>query len=158
MATVPGPVRPAPGPCSPLVCPAKTQAERWAELDTPGTRHRYAVSTHGRVRNMGTGRLLTLQVQVATGYHVVNLGRVYRQQLVHRLVAMAFLAPAATGMEVDHHDFGRTNNRVSNLRWLPKQANAWRWKKAEYVAEREGVDPDEVMASMASDYRRRRPA
>lgn len=148
MALVQQPVLPAPGPCGPAVCPLKSGGrEAWAELHAPLARDRYAVSTHGRVRNLSSGRLLTLQ-EHATGYTVVNLGKAYRMQLVHRLVALAFLGPPRHGLEVDHLDFGRRNNRVTNLRWLPKVHNAWRWKRAEREVEVQVGDPG-LAAEMA---------
>ena len=131
MPSVTAPVLPAPGPCAAGVCPLKPAVggELWALLDTPGTRHRYAVSTLGRVRNADTGQDLRLQLTRGRcgGYLAVNLGRHYRMQLVHRLVLIAFVGPAR-GREGDHLDFRRTHNRVVNLRWLAKDVNAWRWK------------------------------
>lgn len=140
----------APGPCHEHVCPVKAAGQEfWRELDAPLARDRYAVSTHGRVVNLSTGRMLTLQPH-ATGYIVVNLGKSYRQQLVHRLVAIAFLGPPKPRWEVDHLDFGRTNNRVANLRWWPKVHNAWRWKRAERIAEVHGVDPNEALEHLST--------
>lgn len=128
MGVVTAPLRPAPGPCALGVCPLKPSpgGELWALLDTPGAKHRYAVSTLGRVRNADTGHDVRLQPH-QNGYQVVNLGRAYRMQLVHRLVLLAFIGPAR-GREGDHLDFQRRHNRVTNLRWLAKDVNAWRWR------------------------------
>ena len=44
-------------------------------------------------------------------------------ELVHRLVAAAFLGLPPEGCVVDHIDRNRTNNAVENLRYLPKAEN-----------------------------------
>lgn len=114
------------------VCPVKGLGERWAPLTLPNpTRHTYEVSTEGRVRNADTGRELRAHPNVDTGYWQVNVGGRNRGCLIHRLVALTFLGPPprdGQAWEVDHLDYEKPNNRVTNLRWLPKNTNAWRWK------------------------------
>lgn len=78
----------------------------------------YEVSDDGRVRNMRTGRVLR-----ATGdrYLMVSLGRA-RRALVHRLVAQAFLGDGA-GLQVNHKNGDRKDNRVQNLEWVTASEN-----------------------------------
>lgn len=125
----PSPERPAPGPCAP--CRLFIEgAERWRLLATPGTRYRYAISNLGRIRNATTGKLLKIGKH-SDGYAQVHLGGAYRNLLVHRLVALAWLGPAPAdgrAWEVDHLDHRRRHNIAVNLRWSPKNINAWRWK------------------------------
>ena len=45
--------------------------------------------------------------------------------LVHRLVAMAFLGPCPPGYVVCHNNGDRLDNRVENLRWDSRSANAF---------------------------------
>lgn len=112
------------------VCPAKNLGEVWKEIALP-TRHRYEVSTEGRVRNLTMGgRLLKPQLH-ATGYLTVNLGRSHRNRYVHRLVALTFFdPPPRDGMawEVDHINWEKEHNTAYRLRWLHKDTNQWRWK------------------------------
>ena len=61
------------------------------------------------------------------GYLKVCLGSKV-QAYVHQLVAEAFIGPCPPGHNVDHIDHDRWNNRVSNLRYLPKPENDFRWK------------------------------
>lgn len=102
-------------------------AEQWRPV--PG-HERYEVSDLGRVRNARTGYVLAL-IPHSEGYVMVHLGRRARCQLVHRLVCAAFHGPPPATMprpHADHIDFDPTNNRPSNLRWLPHYLNEWRWK------------------------------
>lgn len=91
------------------------------------TRHpRYEVSSLGRVRNTATGRVLKASV-TSRGYLKVCLGK--QQPYVHQLVAEAFHGPRPSLSEqVDHLNFDRTDNRASNLRWLPLLVNCVRWQ------------------------------
>ncbi len=59
------------------------------------------------------------------GYRGVSIGKNRKQvtTLVHRIVADAFIGPA-NGMQVDHIDFNKKNNRVSNLRYLSPDQNS----------------------------------
>lgn len=123
-------------------CPVITRREVWLPVPIKiVTRfgHRYEVSSLGRVRNASLGRLLTPYVH-RTGYLAVSLGKSKRDEtgrrvggcfLVHTLVARAFIGPPPRDgyvYEVDHLDFDRTCAEVTDLRWLTKDTNAWRWK------------------------------
>lgn len=89
----------------------------------------YDVSSDGQVRSP-RGRVLRAAPN-SKGYLKVCLTRA-RQEYVHRLVAFAFLGPPPQPWyEVDHRNFHRFDNRVTNLRWLPGEINCrrqrWRW-------------------------------
>lgn len=84
----------------------------------------YEVSDQGMVRRVG-GELRRLS-QHRSGYMQVQVrnDRGPSTKLVHRLVAAAFL-PAVPGCEfVDHRDSDKTNNAVSNLRWVDLSTNS----------------------------------
>jgi len=49
---------------------------------------------------------------------------------VHQLVADAWLGPCPDGMEVDHKDFDKANNRPSNLEYVTHQENVQRARDA----------------------------
>lgn len=59
------------------------------------------------------------------GYHTLSLGRNkhLRSARVHNLVADAFLGPRPAGMEVNHIDGDKLNNRVENLEYCSRTAN-----------------------------------
>lgn len=117
-----------------LACPVYVRHEVWLPITVPVASrwdHRYEVSSQGKVRNANTGRVLAQRTH-ARGYAVVTLARDPGTTYVHRLVALAFLGPPPRDelgpYEVDHLDFDRMHNTVNNLRWLPKNTNAWRWR------------------------------
>jgi hypothetical protein len=55
-----------------------------------------------------------------TGYMEVFIGK---SVLVHRLVAIHFIDNPENKPCVDHIDFDKTNNNVSNLRWVTYEEN-----------------------------------
>lgn len=105
-----------------------TRNESWKPV--VGFEGRYEVSDQGRVRTVprrarrGKG---TIPVKAKTkslyldksGYWRVSLSdeNQVRTQLVHRLVALAFLGPEEDGHEVRHIDGDPGNAELTNLRW-----------------------------------------
>ena len=79
----------------------------------------YSASNYGRIRNDKTGRIMRMQVGTR-GYLILTLRRDNRQvpQLVHRLVAEAFLGGLHPGLDVNHIDGDKTNNQLNNLQLL----------------------------------------
>jgi hypothetical protein len=72
------------------------------------------------------GRLLRHDVN-PVGYHRVRLSRdgIKTAQLVHRLVAFAFVGPQPSSRhQIAHNDGNPRNNRASNLRWATVKENA----------------------------------
>lgn len=106
-------------------------------LPAPGYEGLYEVSDIGNVKSMprlvirGNGNPLPvrgriLKICVCTvGYPVVVLcGRgAPKSTMVHRIVAEAFLGPQPHGMEVDHRNGKRDDNRAVNLRWVTRAEN-----------------------------------
>lgn len=114
-------------------------AEQWRTI---AGHERYEVSDLGRVRNVETGRVLAL-IPHNKGYLKVWLGRA-RLAYVHRLVCEAFHGPPPDDglpYHADHRNFRPTDNRASNLRWLPRHLNDFRWKGYEEIE-----DPPEWVA------------
>lgn len=91
----------------------------------------YEVSNLGRVRSWCTGcqhgtvrrkRPFIRKSNIGTtGYYCVQIAG-KKNARVHRLVAAAFLGPSH-GMEVNHKDGNKLNNRLSNLEYCSKQDN-----------------------------------
>lgn len=87
-------------------------------LDVVGYEKLYLISNFGNVKNYNTGRLKT-KILINSGYLCVKLYKNNRQKnhLIHRLVAEAFIPNSKSLETVNHIDYCKTNNRVSNLEW-----------------------------------------
>lgn len=84
----------------------------------------YSVSTHGRIRNNKSERIMVLTVNQ---HGIVNVGLVHHRgpqvkRSVALLVARAFLAePEQSAFDTPIHlDGDRLNNHVRNLMWRPR--------------------------------------
>jgi hypothetical protein len=86
----------------------------------------YMVSNYGQIRSLYKNKLLTPKTQ--GGYRRLglldkNTGDIY-QELVHRMVASAFVDGRTTERNyVNHMDRNRKNNYSSNLEWVTQQEN-----------------------------------
>lgn len=83
----------------------------------------YEVSDMGSVRNARTGYVLSPAV-TSGGYTKVTLreGSRVRQADIHTLVAVGFLGAYPDGMEVNHKNGNKPDNRSANLEYVtPKQ-------------------------------------
>ena len=89
----------------------------------------YEVSNIGRVRSLNyrnTGKEKVLKnIECSNGYLIVNLTKNGKQKIfkVHRLVAEAFIPNPEGKPYIDHINTIRTDNRVSNLRWVTQKEN-----------------------------------
>ena len=96
--------------------------ESW--IDIPDTNGAYSVSNLGRVRSNRYKKPKILKDWAHTnGYRRISLGR-KRHKYVHRLVATCFVPNPNLLPDVDHVDGDRTNNGISNLRWVTAKQNA----------------------------------
>lgn len=95
------------------------------------TNSNYGISSWGRVmritegRNTVKGKMLRASCD-KYGYRVMNLssGGDARQVKVHSLVTEAFIGIRADGMQVNHKNGDKGDNRLSNLEYVtPKENN-----------------------------------
>lgn len=120
---------------SDITTPQST-TEEWRDI--PGYEGLYQVSNHGRVRGLDRvvarrgqastairGRVLFQSVNPRWGYMQAGLhrdgkGRTWR---VHQLVALAFIGPNPTHLDVNHIDTDKKNNRADNLEYCTRKRN-----------------------------------
>lgn len=113
--------------------------EEWRDI--PGFEGSYQISSFGRVKrlehwkNQRTNRTGSynyhklsekiLKANTSGPYCRVNLSRdrVSKMYLVHRLVAITFIANPKNLPEVNHKDCNGHNNRVENLEWCDRTYN-----------------------------------
>jgi hypothetical protein len=121
----------------------ETKNEIWKPIkDYEGL---YEVSNFGRVRSVGRwieiphprnpnyvfryfhkGQLISQHIHNNGYMHVILYKERERKghtNLVHRLVAMAFIPGYQKGMDVNHKDCNRVNNNVDNLEWMSRRDN-----------------------------------
>ncbi len=101
--------------------------EVWKPI--PGYEGEYEVSNWGRVRSLDRrdragarrkGKILRPSPH-PKGYKIVHIyDRVFT---IHELVALVFHGPRPDGMEVNHIDLDRANNRSENLEYLTRSQN-----------------------------------
>lgn len=85
---------------------------------------KYEVSNHGGIRNKKTKKLLKARIN-GYGYGRVTL---YNQdgasdKSVHRIVAQEFCDGYENGLDVNHIDGCKANNRADNLEWCTRSEN-----------------------------------
>lgn len=102
------------------ITPDEQIAEEWIPI--PSTGGVYCASNMGRVRK---GQRVLTCFYDSKGYRWVALflgsGRTARA--IHRLVSEAFHGPCPEGLQVNHKDGVKTNNRLSNLEYVTPSRN-----------------------------------
>lgn len=93
--------------------------------DCVGYEGRYSVSSDGRIYSHLFNRELNPHKN-KLGYkkiYITDKCGVRKGKAIHRLVAMAFCDGYEEGLEVNHKDAVRDNNRADNLEWVTRTEN-----------------------------------
>lgn len=95
----------------------------------PGTNNMYFANRLGEIKSIlfigGKTRVRILKPVLKEGrYLTINLGSKNRNHYVHRIIAKTFLPNPLNLPAVNHKDFNRENNSVSNLEWVTNSQNS----------------------------------
>lgn len=97
-------------------------SENWKPI--PGYVGRYEVSDLGRVRSLkGTPKILKPGLRRGYPSVVLAVNTVKKNRSVHTLVMEAFDQWPREGLEIAHLDGDRTNNHISNLKYVTHAEN-----------------------------------
>lgn len=96
--------------------------ERWKKVK--GFNNRYSVSDKGNVKNDERNTILKPMLSTS-GYHYVHLVIEQKKytRYIHRLVGESFIDNPFNHEQIDHIDGNKTNNNISNLRWVSVSEN-----------------------------------
>ena len=84
----------------------------------------YEISNLGNVRNIDTGKILKPCINSSSYYHVSLYKKgIEKTLMIHRLVGLYFIPNPENLREIDHIDRIRTNNSITNLRWVSHSNN-----------------------------------
>lgn len=95
--------------------------EIWKEII--GVDGSFVINDSGVIKNLSTNKIHL--GSLARGYKQINLltnGK-YKTYMVHRLVAKAFLTSYDEKLMVNHIDFNKSNNHISNLEMVTNREN-----------------------------------
>lgn len=103
----------------------QSAAEQIITKPIKGWEDKYTISSDGKVYSIRTGKFLKPRLSL-DGYERVCLcdGPIKREYRVHRLVAEAFIDNPENLPQINHKDFNKLNNYISNLEWCTNYQNA----------------------------------
>jgi len=95
--------------------------EEWRYI--PGYEGHYLASSHGRIAS-----IIQCNPSPTLPYYRCSLTKekgVHKEFLTHHLIAKTFIGERPEGMEIDHIDRNKLNNRPENLRYVSPGKNLW---------------------------------
>lgn len=95
--------------------------EQW--LPIPGFENHYEASSFGNIRRKEANKVL--RPWMANGYPVValSIGGKVTKLAVHRLITSTFFGTCPMGLEVNHINGARNDNRIENLEYVSRSEN-----------------------------------
>lgn len=92
--------------------------------DVPNYEGLYSVSNLGEVKSLRFNKLLKQSPHIVTGYQRVSLTVKGSSKVfyIHRLVMEVFIG-RKDGLEVNHIDGDKNNNKLTNLEWVTHHEN-----------------------------------
>lgn len=98
--------------------------EKWKEV--PGYEGLYEISDIGRVRSIRDRVKFLKNTKTSNSYEIIGLFRDGKQKrfMVHRLVWEAFNGEIPDGLQIDHINTVRDDNRLINLRMVTPKENS----------------------------------
>ena len=94
--------------------------------DIQGYEGLYQVSNYGRVKSLKRKKHRIIEGRLCKGYprvRLLNSKGDWHDILVHRLVCTTFIENPDNKPNVNHKDFNRSNNHMSNLEWCTQAEN-----------------------------------
>lgn len=106
-------------------------------VDIKGYEGLYAITEDGKVWSYRSHKYLKPQT-VGAGYQGVTLCVNGQKKccMIHQLVALAYIANPDNLPEINHKDEDKTNNCVSNLRWVTDKENCNHGTRLKRIAEK----------------------
>ena len=102
----------------------QSAAEQILTKPIKGWEDKYTISSDGKVYSIRSGKFLKPRLSM-DGYERVALcdGPIRREYRIHRLVAEAFVENPQNLPQINHKDFNKLNNYVTNLEWCDDYYN-----------------------------------
>ena len=99
--------------------------------DIPGYGGLYRISNTGKIKSVRMGKILRPGTD-GSGYLIVQLSKdkVQKGYKVHRLVYSSFFGEILPGKEINHKDFNKSNNYLTNLELCSRQENMTHWSNS----------------------------
>ena len=103
----------------------------------------YGVDENGSVYSIRFNKQLAGSIQ-SKGYKQIFTFKdgKHKAYMVHRLIWETFMGPIPDGLEIDHINRNRTDNRLENLRVVTHKENIWNRMPAEEWAKRDPMSDE----------------